>query len=143
MLFRFCHHQFRRLVGIILIAVPVDDDAVDAAADHVGDLGVNLRGIVRAVTDIDVDRIAPPGHKVGNHLGVVSGIEQAVEVDFADIACADIAVGLCGKAVGGAGVVRGQGCEGCGGDDLQIRAPSGCSQYHEDGEYKFLPHLSS
>lgn len=105
MLFGFRHHQLRGLVRVILIAVPVDNDSINTAADHVRDLRVNLRRIVRAVTDIDVNRVSPPGHKVGDDLGIVSGIEQAVDVYLADVAGPDVAVGLRSEAICCAGVV--------------------------------------
>jgi len=46
MLFGFRHHQLRSQVRIVRGAVPVDDDAIDPAADHVRNLPVNLCRVV-------------------------------------------------------------------------------------------------
>jgi hypothetical protein len=37
-----CHHQLRRLIDAVVRAVPVNDDAINSAADHVCDLTMNL-----------------------------------------------------------------------------------------------------
>jgi hypothetical protein len=39
------HHQLRSLVDGIVWAVPVNDHAIDAAADHVCDLTLDLRRV--------------------------------------------------------------------------------------------------
>jgi hypothetical protein len=62
MLFGLGHHQFCGLIRIVLVAVPVNDHTVDAAADHICDLAVNLDGIVGTVSYVDVTRISPPWH---------------------------------------------------------------------------------
>lgn len=60
MLFRFRHHQLRGLVGAVVWTIPVDDHAIDPAADHIGDLVVNLGRARRAIAHIHVVRAAKP-----------------------------------------------------------------------------------
>ena len=61
--------SLRGVVLVVVRAVPVDDHAVDAAADHVGDLAVNLCGVGGAVADVHVVRPAKPHHHMGIDLG--------------------------------------------------------------------------
>ena len=60
MVFRFRHHQLRTLINRIVGAVPVNDHAIDAPADHVVNLPLDLSGIGGAVADIHVLRSAEP-----------------------------------------------------------------------------------
>ena len=60
MLFGFGHYQLGGLISAVVGPVPVDYDAIDAAADHVRDLAMNLRGIGRVVTDVHVVRASEP-----------------------------------------------------------------------------------
>lgn len=106
MSFGLGHHLESSLVGKAARPVPVDDDAIDAAADHIGDLAVYLRGIGRVVTHVHVVRAAEPYHHVSVDFGGRARIQQRVDVDFAHIPGGEVSVGLRGKAVGGAGVVR-------------------------------------
>ena len=111
MLFSFGHHQLRRLVHRIVGTVPVDYDAVDAAAHHVCDLALHLIRVGRAVADIHVLRPAKPKKQVRIDFRCCSRIEQRMDIDFADVACASIAVRLTREVVGGACVVGGLSCE--------------------------------
>jgi hypothetical protein len=46
MCFGFGHDQFRRIIDRIVGAVPIEDYAIDATADHIHDLVMNLDRIV-------------------------------------------------------------------------------------------------
>lgn len=92
MLFSLCHHQLGGLIDGIAGPVPVDDDAVNSAADHVLDLIVNLRGIVGVVADVHVVGFSKPQKQVCVDLGRGAGIEQRVNINLADIGCAQISV---------------------------------------------------
>jgi hypothetical protein len=50
----FRHYELRRLVDAVVRTVPIDDDAIDAAADHIGDLAMDLGGIGGVVAHIHV-----------------------------------------------------------------------------------------
>lgn len=52
MRFRLSHDEFCCLIRRAVFSIPVDNDAVDSAADHVFDLVVDLRGIRRLVAHI-------------------------------------------------------------------------------------------
>ena len=67
--FSFCHDEFGGLVFVIVRTIPIDDHAIDSAADHVGDLSVNVRGVRGTVTDVHVVRASEPDHEVGIDLG--------------------------------------------------------------------------
>ncbi len=54
MRFGLGHHQLRRLINVVVGPIPVDHHAVDATADHVGNLIVDLRRVGRAITDVHV-----------------------------------------------------------------------------------------
>jgi len=62
--FGLCHHQLRSLILKVVGTVPVDDHAINAAADHVINLTLDLRGIGGVVADIHVRRIAKPQEQV-------------------------------------------------------------------------------
>jgi len=71
MLLHFLHNAKCGGVGEwIARAIPVDDDAIDAAADHVSDLAVNLRWVLRVVADSHVSWVAKPGHQVRIDFGI-------------------------------------------------------------------------
>ena len=105
MFFRLRHHQLGCLIRRSARTVPVDDHAVDAAADHVVDLAFHLAGVGRAVTDVHVVRASEPDHQVSVDLGRVAGIKQRMNVRLADIPGATVAIGLRDKTVGRAGVI--------------------------------------
>jgi hypothetical protein len=105
MLFRLRHDELRGLIDGVVGSVPVDDDSIDSPADHVINLGVNLRRIGGAVADIHVIRLSEPQKQVGVDLGCSSGVEQGMNVDLADISRTQIAVGLRRKTIRCAGIV--------------------------------------
>jgi hypothetical protein len=74
MSFRLCHHEFGCLIDGIVWAVPIDNHAINAAADHVGDLVMDLVGIRRTIAHIHVVRAAEPQQQMGIDLGSCTGI---------------------------------------------------------------------
>jgi hypothetical protein len=114
MVFCFGLDQLRRLIDRIIRPVPVNDQAIDASADHVFDLPFHLRRIGRTVADIHVMPGAEPGLHMHVYLGRSSGIQQRVHVNLADISGTLVSVRLTDKGIGGAGVVRSLGSQGGG-----------------------------
>ena len=114
MAFSFCHDRLRRLVDGIVWSVPVDDHSINAAADHVVNLALDLRGISGVITDIHVAGLPKPEHQMRVDLRACSGIEQRVDVDFADVSRCSIAVGLVRETVRRTCVVGGLSSESCG-----------------------------
>jgi hypothetical protein len=115
MVLGFRHDQLRRLIDRVVGTVPVDDHAVDAAADQVRDLALNLIRVGGAVADIHVLRPAKPQKQVRIHLRRRPGIEQRMDVDLAYVTGAPVAVRLIHEAVGCARVVGGLSGESRGG----------------------------
>jgi hypothetical protein len=77
MLFDFRHHRQRSLIGeSVPKSVPVDNHALNTAADHVRNLTVDLRRILGVVTNAHMAWIAKPGHQMRVHLGTRSGIQE-------------------------------------------------------------------
>jgi len=72
MLFSFSHDEFGSAINAVVRAVPIDDDAIDAAADHVIDLTVDLGGVIRVVAHVHVIGAAKPQHQVGVDFRVCS-----------------------------------------------------------------------
>jgi len=71
MLFGFRHDRQRSLVAEgISKSVPVDDHAINATADHVRNLTMDLRRVLRVVSHTHVPRIAKPGHQMRVDFGV-------------------------------------------------------------------------
>jgi len=99
------HHQLRRLIFRVVRSVPIDDHAINAAADHVIDLAVNLVWIGRTVAHVHMVRLSEPYHQMGVDLGVVSRVKQSVNVNFADISGAQVPIRLGCKTVSRARVV--------------------------------------
>ena len=60
MRFSFGHDEFCGLIDAVVRTIPIDDDAVDAAADHVRDLIVDLRRVGRTVADVHMVRATEP-----------------------------------------------------------------------------------
>ena len=115
MAFRRRHHQLRGLIDGISRPIPIDNHAINAAAHHVVNLALHLRRIRFAIADVHVVRLPEPKNHVGINLGRRARIEQSVNIDLADIACAPIVVGLSRKSICRAGVIGGLGCQsGCG-----------------------------
>jgi hypothetical protein len=124
MLFDFCHHRQRGLIGeCVSESVPVDDHTVNAAADHVRDLPVNLRRILRVVTDIHVAWVAKPGHQVRVYLAARARIQERMDIHLTGISGAHISVALRLKSIGRAGIVRSFGLKGGGRNYFKV---SGC-----------------
>ena len=115
---RFGHDELCGLVDIVVRTIPINDDAIDSAADHVRDLIVNLPRVGRAVADVHVVRTSEPHEQVSIDLCVRARIEQRVHIHFAYVAGSRIAIGLTNEIVGGAGIVR-RLCRECrGGHDI-------------------------
>lgn len=74
MSFCLCHHEFGCLIDAIVRAVPIDNYAINAAADHVGDLAMDLVRIRRTIAHIHVVRAAEPQQQMGINLGSRAGI---------------------------------------------------------------------
>ena len=105
MTLRFCHHKFGGVVFAVVRTVPVNDHAVDAAADHVGDLLMNLPGIRGVVANVHVVRPTEPHHHMCIDLGGRPWIQQRVHVHFADVSGACIAIRLFSETVRGTSIV--------------------------------------
>lgn len=99
MIFGLGHDELRGFVDGVAGAVPIDDHAIDAAADHIGNLAVDLRGVGRAIADVHVVVLAKPEHQVGVNLGSRSVVEQSVNIVFADISRSQVAIRLAGEAI--------------------------------------------
>jgi hypothetical protein len=70
-LFHFLHDSQCGGIGeSIARAIPVDHDAIDAAADHVTDLAMDLCRILRVVADSHVAWVTKPGHQVRIDFGI-------------------------------------------------------------------------
>lgn len=76
MTLRFCHYEFGGVVFAVVRTVPVNDHAVDAAADHIGDLLMNLSGVRGVVANAHVVRSSEPHHHVRINFGGRRWIEQ-------------------------------------------------------------------
>jgi hypothetical protein len=102
----FCHDKFRGLIDVVVRAIPIDDNAIDSAADHVRDLIVDLACVGGTVAYVYVIRSSEPQKQVRINLCACSRIQQRVHVYLADVACTGIAIGLGDKSIRGARVVR-------------------------------------
>jgi hypothetical protein len=98
-------HQQCAFVDRIVGTVPVDDDSINATADHVFNLPLHLHRIGRTVTDVHVASSAEPGQQVSVHFRRSSGIQQRVHVHLADIPRPAVTINLIGKGIGSAGIV--------------------------------------
>lgn len=105
MSFGFSHDQLRCPVDAIVRTVPIDDHTVNTPADHVCDLAVDLLWIGRTVAYLHVVRTSEPQHQVRVDLRLCARIEQAMNVDLADVSGASVSIALSGKAVCRARVV--------------------------------------
>lgn len=119
MRFRFRHHQPRSLINRIIRPVPINDDAINAAADHIRNLAVNLRRIVRVVANAHVVRPPEPQHHVSVDFRRSSRIQQRVHVDLAYVSRAAVAVRLARESVSRTCVIRSLSGESCGGDNIR------------------------
>jgi hypothetical protein len=103
----FRHNELCRLIDAVVRTVPVENDAIDAPADHVRDLMVQLRGVGGTVPNVHVVRSSEPKYEVSVHLAGRTRIKQGMYVHLAYIAGARIAVGLIGETIRRTGVVCG------------------------------------
>jgi hypothetical protein len=87
------------------LPIPVNDDAINAAADHVLNLPRDLLGTGGVVSDIHMTGSTKPAHEVRINLCMISGIQQRVNIQFAEVAGGDVAVHLSFKSINRAGVV--------------------------------------
>jgi hypothetical protein len=109
------HHVLRSLVDAIARPVPIDNRAIDATADHVINLTLDLRRVRLAVTNIHVVRLTEPENHVSVNLGRGSRVKQGVNVNLTYISRASIVICLGREGVCGAGVVRSLSRKSCGG----------------------------
>lgn len=114
MLLHFSHHELGGLVNGVARPVPVNNHAIDTAADHVYDLFVNLGRVRRTVAHVHMVRSAEPEQEMSVDLGVSTGVQQGVDIHFAHVTGACVAVALAGETACGAGVVSSLRCQGCG-----------------------------
>lgn len=117
MSFRLGHHQLRGVINAVVCPIPVNDHAIDASADHVCNLVVDLPCVIRVVPDAHMIRAAEPEQQMRINLGIRSRIEQRMHVNLADVRRARIAVALIRKALRRAGIVCCLCCQGCRGFD--------------------------
>jgi len=54
------HDEFCSIIDAVVRAVPIENDAIDSTADHVGDLIVDLRWVGGTVTHVHVVRASEP-----------------------------------------------------------------------------------
>ncbi len=99
------HYVLRSLVDGIAGPVPVDNHAIDAAADHVVNLTLGLRRVRLAVTNIHVVRLTEPKNHVSINLGRGPRVKQGVNVNLTYVSRASIVIRLSRKGVRGAGVI--------------------------------------
>ncbi len=101
------HYLERRLIHRIARPIPIENHSVDAAADHVVDLGRNFCRIGGVVSDIHVVGLAEPENHVSINFRGRTRVKQRVNINLAHISGAEIAVGQGCKIVRGACVVGG------------------------------------
>ena len=99
------YDKLRGLVTGGVGAVPVNHDAVNAAAGHILNLAFDLVAVGRTVSDVHVLGVAEPQHQMGVDLGSRAGIQQRMDIQLADVARAEVAVRLRREIACGAGVV--------------------------------------
>ena len=102
----FRHDQLCCLIDAVVRPVPVNNDSVDPAADHVGDLPVDLAGVGGTVADIHVVRAPEPQQQVGVDLRRCPGVKQRVHIHFTHVPRRRIAILLAGEIIGSAAVIR-------------------------------------
>jgi hypothetical protein len=85
MVFGLGHDQFCGRINRIVGAVPVDDDTIDTAADHVSNLAFHLCRVGGTVADIHVVRSAKPQKHVRVNFDGTPSRQQGMDIDFAYI----------------------------------------------------------
>lgn len=111
MSFGLRHDLERGLIDGITRTVPIENHAIDSAADHVIDLILDLRRTGRVVADIHMARLPEPENHVGIDFGCRTRIEQRVHIDLADVSGSQVAIRQSAEAVGRTGVVGSLGGE--------------------------------
>src|SRR5439155_5911193 len=106
----FLHDRVGSVVDEVSWPVPDHEDSINAPADHVSNLAVDLSGIGRVVTYVHVAWLTKPQHQVGENFGTGARIKQRVDVNLADITRTQITVRLRRKSICSAGIVRGLRC---------------------------------
>lgn len=74
--FRLFHQREGGVIAGRALPIPIDDDAIDPAADHVLHLPCNLRAAGGVISHIHVAFSSKPAHKMRVNFGVISRIEQ-------------------------------------------------------------------
>lgn len=120
MVFRLGHDELCRLVDSVVGTVPIDDYAIDAAADHVINLALYLGRIGGTIADIHVVGLSEPEEQVSVNLGRGSPVKQRMNIHLADVSGASVAIGLTGESIGGACVIRGLCRERRGRHDIRV-----------------------
>lgn len=90
--FRLRHDLQGCPIHEIAWSIPVEDDPIDPAADHVIYLICDLGRIGGVVADIHMVRFPEPEHHMGVNFGRITGIEQSVDVSLADVPGAEVTV---------------------------------------------------
>ncbi len=90
--FGFGHDHLCCLVLEGIRTVPIDDHAINAAADHVGNLTVDLCRISGTVAHVHVVRLAKPQHQMRVDFGLQSGTQQGVDIQFTDVSNPAVAI---------------------------------------------------
>ena len=111
MFFGFRHDELCGLIDAVVRAIPIDDHAIDSAADHVCNLPLDLRWVGGAIAHVHMVRTSEPKQQVSVDLRARTGIEQGMDIHLANTSGAGIAIGLPGKTIGRARIVcrlRGQ-----------------------------------
>jgi len=106
MRFSLRHDLQSSLIQKIPRPIPVEDHAIDAAADHVINLSFDLVWIGGVIANVHVARFTEPENHVGVDLCGRAGVEQGVDVDLAHVPGTKVAVREGLKAVCGTCVVR-------------------------------------
>jgi hypothetical protein len=101
------HDKLCRLIDAVVWTVPVENDAVDATADHVRDLLVHLYGVSGTVPNGHVVRSSEPQDEVSVHFAGRARIKQRVYIHLAHIAGTQISIALSGETIRRTCVVRG------------------------------------
>lgn len=92
MSFSLCHDLERGLIDGITRTVPIEDHAIDSAADHVINLVFHLCRTGRVVADIHMVRLAEPENHVGVDLSCRTRIQQGMHIDLADVSGTQVAI---------------------------------------------------
>ncbi len=103
------HDLQRRLIQRIPGSIPIEDHTIDSTAHHVINLIGNFGGVGRVISDVHMVRLSEPQDHVGVNLRRIARIKQVVNVDLADISCAEVAIRKAGERIRGAGVIGGLG----------------------------------